>query len=281
MVTSAASVSFGATIAVKLFHQIGPTGAVTLRLITSALFMVPLLRRGDFAGDRSKIWVVIGFGTIMAAMNLTFYEAISRIPLGIAVTLEFVGPLTVAMVGSRRVVDLLWALMAAAGVVLLGSGVSRHIDVVGVLWALAAGTCWAGYILFSKATGSRFSGPSGLGWALVVAALVELPLGLATAHGSYLRVHVLVMGALIGLLSTAFPYSLELAALRYLTPRYFGIVLSLAPGIAMVMGVLFLSQRPTPLEVFALLLVVLANGANAYFDRSSSPSVVASEGPSH
>lgn len=268
MVVSACSVNFGATLAVKLFRDVGPLTTAALRLVISAIVLAPLLRRRHFTGDFHRLRVAVGFGVILAAMNATFYEAICRIPLGVGVTIEFIGPLGLALVGSRHRGDIVWASMAAGGVILLGSGAVHDLDLVGVAWGVAAGGCWAGYILFSKSTGREFPGPSGLAVALVVSSLVILPLGVATTKHSLLDGRVLMMGATIAVLSTVIPYSLELAALRHLSSRYFGVVLALAPGIAAAMGFFFLSQRPSTLEIVALVLVVGANAGNAATDRS-------------
>jgi inner membrane transporter RhtA len=260
---SAVSVQFGAAIATHLFSRVGPTGAVTLRLVLASVILAGVLRPRHLAMSRADLGVAVAFGVAMAAMNLTFYEAISRVPLGVAVTVEFAGPLAVTIVGTRRRTDLLWAVLAGGGVVLLSSGGGRHLDLVGVGMALVAGGCWAAYIILSKETGRRFPGGSGLAVAMVVSAAVVLPIGLATAAGRMLHPEALGLGAAVALLSSALPYSLELTALRRVTPRAFGVLLSLDPAVAALVGLVALGQHLSWRELVALGLVVAANAGNA------------------
>jgi inner membrane transporter RhtA len=159
------------------------------------------------------------FGLVLAAMNLSFYEAIARIPLGVAVTIEFSGPLAVALIGSRRWSDGLWALGAGGGVVLLATGAGRHLDPAGLALAMLAGTFWAGYILLSKETGRRFDSLNGLAWAMTTGGLALLPWGLLNAGATLLRPSVLGLGAVVAVMASVIPYSLELLALRRVTPR--------------------------------------------------------------
>jgi inner membrane transporter RhtA len=259
---AAISVQFGAALATHLFHQVGPTGAVTLRLVLAAALMAGILRPRHLSVKRADLGVVVAFGLTLAAMNLTFYEAISRIPLGVAVTIEFVGPLAVTIFGSRRAIDLLWAVLAGAGVALLTTGGVDRLDLVGVLMALLAGACWGAYVVLSKETGKRFPGPSGLAVAMVVSALVVLPIGLATAGRAILHPSAIAIGAAVALLSSVVPYSLELFALRRVTFRAFGILLSLDPAVAALVGFLVLGQRLGWRELAALVLVVAANAGS-------------------
>jgi inner membrane transporter RhtA len=260
---SAISVQFGAALATHIFSRVGPTGAVTLRLVLAAIFLAVVIRPRHLAAARADLGVAAAFGLTMAAMNLSFYESISRIPLGVAVTVEFAGPLAVTIAGSRRKLDLLWAGSAAGGVVLLSSGGGRHLNLVGVAMALVAGGCWAGYILLSKEAGRRFPGPTGLALAMVVSALVVLPVGLATEGTKLFGAGVVGLGAAVALLSSALPYSLELTALRRVTPRAFGVLLSLDPAVAALVGLVVLGQHLSAREVVALVLVVAANAGNA------------------
>ena len=260
--TAAVSVQCGAALATHLFDSVGPTGAVTLRLVLAAVLMAGLLRPRHLSVPRVDVGVAVAFGLTLAAMNLTFYEAIARIPLGVAVTVEFAGPLAVTIIGSRRPVDLVWALLAGTGVALLTAGGVHHLDLVGVGMALLAGACWAGYIVLSKETGQRFPGPSGLALAMIVAAVVVLPVGLATAGRSMVRPGAIGIGAAVALLSSVLPYSLELVALRRVTHRAFGVLLSLDPAVAALVGLVALGQRLTWRELAALVLVVAANAGS-------------------
>ncbi len=268
----AISVQFGAAIATHLFGRVGPGGAVTLRLVFAALALVAVnapKRKGavSLLTRRADLLVAAAFGVVLGVMNLTFYEAIARVPLGVAVTIEFLGPLAVSLGGSRRLVDGLWAILAGLGVFLLAGGgvfgVGHRLDIVGVGFALLAGLCWAGYILLNAATGRRFSGTSGLALAIVVASLVVLPFGIAQAGGRLLTVGVLGLGIVVALLSSVIPYSLELYALRRVSARAFGILLSMDPAFAALAGLLLLGQHLSSSEVVALILVVAANAGSS------------------
>ena len=265
----------GAALATKLISQIGPAGTLTLRLAfaAAALLLVARPRRGDLQrllhpAHRGDLAVVLAFGLALAGMNFSFYEAIERIPLGVAVTVEFVGPLTIALAGSRRWADGLWALLAASGTLLLAAGslfgALHHLDIAGVGFAALAGSFRATYILLNKETGRRIQGTTGLAAAMVVAAVVVTPVGIARTGAALLRPAVLGVGAAVALLSSAVPYSCELAALRRATPRAFGILLSMAPAVAALAGFAILGQRLSALELGALVLVVAANLGSAW-----------------
>jgi len=268
---SALSLQVGAAIATRLFPEVGPAGTLTLRLVFAAVALVAVVRPRPGALRRARpadLAVVVGFGLTIAAMNLSFYEAIDRVPLGVAVTLEFAGPLALAVAASRRWSHVLWALLAAAGVFLLAGGdllgTVRHLDAAGVGFALLAGGCWAVYIVANKQTGERFSGTSGLAWAMVAAAVVAVPVGAAEAGSHLFRPAVLAAGVGVAVLSSALPYSFEMAALRRVTPRAFGILLSMAPAIAALVGLVMLGQHLAPSEVAALVLVVAANVGSSW-----------------
>lgn len=269
--TSALSSQVGAAVATHLISRVGPAGALTLRLVFAAVVLCAVSWRRPRALlrqlDRRDLAVVLAFGLAFAGMNLAFYESISRIPLGVAVTVEFTGPLTLAAVSARRRVHVLWAVVAAAGVFLLASGdlfgTLRHLDLTGVWMALVAGGFWASYILCNKATGRRFPGTSGLAAAIAIAALIVTPLGAVTAGGRLFDPAVLGLGVAVALTSSVAPYSCELAALRRLTPRAFGILLSMAPALAALVGLVVLGQHLSVVEVGALFLVVIANVGNA------------------
>lgn len=208
---------------------------------------------------RRDLAAVALFGVALGSMNLAFYESIARIPLGVAVTVEFVGPLAVAVAGSRRVRDLLWAALAAGGVALLAASPGGHLDPVGILLALLAGGCWAGYILLSREAGRRMQGVDGLALAMIVAAAIVTPVGIAAGGTRLLHPSTLGLGLGVALLSSVLPYSLELVALRSVPPRAFGVLLSLDPAIAALAGLLLLGQQLGLHEVVAGALVVAAN----------------------
>lgn len=283
---SAMSAQSGAAIATTLIGRVGPEGAVTLRLVLAAVTLVVFVRprRHDLErlADRRNVVTMVVFGLALAGMNLTFYEAIARVPLGVAVTLEFSGPLTLSIASSRRWADAVWALLAGAGVVLLAGGsvlgTFRHLDVAGVGLALLAGVFWAGYILANKETGRRFPGTSGLAGAMVVAALVILPVGIVGAGGRLLHPAVLALGVGVAVLSSALNYSCEMAALRRVTPRAFGILVSISPAVAALAGFVLIGQHLSTLEVVALVLVVAANAGNAW-SSGRRAALVPGDGP--
>ncbi len=252
------SVQFGAAIAKDLFDEITPTALVWLRLATSAVFLA-LIARPVLSGRTRHDWaVVVGFGVSLGTMNWAIYQSFARIPLGVAVTIEFVGPLVLAAVGSRRGRDLIWVALAAAGVIMLGAE-PRAVNLAGVLFALLAGAAWAAYILLSASTGRRWPGLDGLAVASVVAGVGLLPFAAVDGAGAVLDARILALGALVGLLSSVVPYSLELAALRRLPPATFGILMSLEPAAAALAAMLLLREFLSPIQWLAMGCVVAAS----------------------
>jgi inner membrane transporter RhtA len=260
-----ASVQFGAALAKTLFDEIGPGGTVFLRMLFGAI-AVALVWRPRVAGHAARdLRLAALFGLVLAGMNLSFYAALDRIPLGIAVTLEFVGPLGVAVFSSRRALDLLWVGLAAAGILLLSDlgGGGDGLDRLGVGLALLAGALWATYILVSARVGRAFPGGTGLALALMVATLPIAPVGIAQGGGDLLVPWVLAVGAAVGLLASAIPYALELEALRRVPVGVFGVLMSLEPGVAALAGLVVLGEELAAREVAAILLVVAASAGAA------------------
>jgi inner membrane transporter RhtA len=266
-----ASVQFAsATAADELFHRVGPGGAAFLRLLPAALVMLALSRPRVLGRARREWLPVLGLGLAIGAMNVCFYHSIARIPLGIAVTIEFVGPLAVGLAGSRRPRDLLWAALAVAGIVALAHGSAHHLSLIGVMFAALAGSMWACYILFQSRLGQVFSDNSGLALATGVAALVALPDG-AIEGGSHLFVpSTLAIGFVIGLLGTLIPSTFELEALRRIRTSTFGILMSLEPAMAALAGLIVLSQGLSVREAVGIVLVIAASLGTA----RSSPTPV-------
>jgi len=228
-----------------------------------ALILLGLARPRRPAYDRRQWVSVIGFGLVVAAMNFSFYQAIDRIPLGIAVTIEFLGPLGVAIAGSRKPLDFLWAAMAALGVILL-SLTGGSVTISGLIFALAAAGGWAAYILLSQRVGRLVPGPDGLAIAMGIAALALAPAGILTGGRRLLDMRVLSLGLVVAVLSSAVPFSLEFAALRRLPSRVFGILMSLEPAVGAAAGFLLLGQRLALRDAIAMTLVILASiGATA------------------
>ena len=264
-----ASVQFGAGIAKTLFDEADPTTIVWLRLVTSALVLALVARPRLRRRSRADWTVMVGFGLSLAVMNWAIYQSFQRIPIGLAVTLEFIGPLTLAVFGSRRVRDLLWAGLAGLGVLLLGFEPGQ-LDPAGVAFALLAGAAWAAYILLSAETGRHWQGVDGLVLASAVAALLLMPFAVGTGGSDLLDPRVLLIGAAVGLLSSVIPYSCELVALRSLRPAVFGILMSLEPAAAALAGIVVLGELLGPVQYAAVACVVLASiGAT----RSRRPAV--------
>jgi inner membrane transporter RhtA len=258
---SIGSVQLGAAIAKGLFDELGPTGTVLLRVGFAALVLLVLWRPSVRGFARGGYLVAVLFGLALAAMNLTLYLALDRIPLGIAVTLEFVGPLGVAVAGSRRLLDLLWAVLAAVGILLLAPlnilG-DADLDPVGVALALLAGCFWALYIVLSARTGSEFPGGTGLVIALCVATVALVPVGIIGGGLALLDPWLLLVGFGVAMLSSAIPYSFELEALRKLPARLFGVLMSLEPAVAALIGFLILGERLGLRALAAIALVTVA-----------------------
>lgn len=255
---SIVSVQAGAALATTLFEEIGSSGAVLLRALFGALALLALTR-----GTPLRRWPhrdVILLGVSVAAVNLLFYAALERLPLGITVTLEFIGPLGVAVLGSRRPRDVIWVLLAAAGIVLLSGGTGgRSIDPLGVALALGAGFFWAAYILQSARVGRLGPGIGGATMAAVISTVLVAPFGLADGGTELLDPAILAVGAAVGILSTAVPYVAEMEALRRLPQAVFGVMMSLEPAVAAAIGFFALSQGLTAVEVVAIGLVVVAS----------------------
>jgi inner membrane transporter RhtA len=251
------SVQIGAAVAKDLFSVAGPAGTVALRLALSALVLLLIWRPSMRIGWRA-LPVVAEYGAVLGAMNLMFYEALARIPLGVAVTIEFLGPLAVATLGSRRWLDAFWAVLAGAGVVLL-TKVDGDISAVGVAFALGAGACWAAYILLGAKLGARTSGGSGLAVGMTVGAVLIVPFGVGAAGSALLEPRVLLAGLAIALLSSVIPYSLELEALRKIPASLFGVLMSLEPAVAALVGLAVLGEHLQLVQWLAICCVVAAS----------------------
>jgi len=252
------TVQLGAAIAKNVFDEAAPMTLVWLRLATSAVVLTVMVRP-SLRGRTPEDWrVAITFGVVLGTMNWSIYESFARIPLGIAVTIEFLGPLGLAVVSSRRARDLVWVVLAGAGVALLG--VERgDLTLAGVVFALLAGASWAAYILLSVSTGRRWPGLDGLTVASVVATVLMAPL-LASFSGRGIgHPHVILLGALVGLLSSVIPYSFELIALRSIRPSVFGILMSLDPAAAALAGIVVVHEYLSSLQWLAVACVIVAS----------------------
>lgn len=259
VVGAIASVQFGSAIAATLFAKIGPGGAVWLRLVFGTIIVLGLWRPRLRGYTRHQLALACVFGLVLGCMNLSFYSALHRIPLGIAVTLEFVGPLTVAVAGSRRPVDLAWVALAAAGIIALTQGDTHSLNALGVGLALLAGALWGTYILVNARVGQAFEGGTGLALAMCVASVVILPFGIAQGGSQLLEPRSLALGAAVGLLSSAIPYSFEIEALRRIRPSVFGVLMSIEPAMAALAGFIVLGQSLSARSLLGMALVVVAS----------------------
>ncbi|MCX3060848.1 EamA family transporter [Streptomyces sp. GXMU-J5] len=255
------SVQFGAALAVQLMPRAGAVGVVTLRLVVAAVVLLAVCRPRLRGHARADWGTVVAFGIAMGGMNVIFYQAAARVPLGIAVTFEVLGPLALSVIASRRALNALWAALALCGVFLLGGAGDglAGLDPVGVACALGAGALWATYIVFSARTGRRFPQADGLALAMGVAAVLCLPLGVAEAGGRLVHPVTVGLGAAVAVLSSVLPYTLELMALRRLHASAFAILMSLEPAVAALAGFLVLGQALSWVQSLAIALVIGAS----------------------
>ena len=272
---SITSIQIGAALAKGLFPALGAAGTSGTRLVLASLLLLAVFRPPVTRFTRAQWAAVVPYGLALGTMNLTYYLALARIPLGPTVTLEFVGPLVLAMAGSRRLLDFVWAVVAALGVVLLvpwspGAGA---LDRVGVLLALFAGACWAAYIVLGGRLSQRMSEGQGVASGMIFATLVVLPFALADDVAGKFTPSLLLAGLGVALLSSALPYTLELMALKVLPSRTFGILMSLEPAVAALMGLVILHEQLSPLQGLAVVLVSVASAGTTLTARRPPPPV--------
>jgi inner membrane transporter RhtA len=263
VVAAAVSVQGGAAIAKSLFPALGPPGVVFLRLLFGSVALWAVARPRLRGRRRRDLVPVLLLGLTLAAMNDTFYEGIERVPLGIGVTVEFVGPLTLAVISSRRRLDLLWVALAAAGIALLSGGAGGHVDVLGIGLSALAGVFWATYIVLGTRVGKIWEGASGLAVSMAVAAVVAAPWGIVSGGGGFGHAGNLAQGLAVGVLCSALPWSLEIEAMRRLPTHVFGVLMSCEPAVAAVSGWVALGERLHAQEIVAIALVVCASAGAA------------------
>lgn len=274
VIGSCISLQFGAAVAVQLFPHLGAWGVTTLRLGFAAVILLAVVRPPVRTWTRKQWTAVALFGAALGCMNGFFYASLERIPLGAAVSIEFLGPLVLAAVMARRLLDGLWVAVALGGMALLGldSALGTTLDPVGVVWALVAGMFWAGYVLTSARVGQLVPGPGGLAAALVVATLVVAPLGAPGAIGAFGDPVLVVLAVVTALLASVVPYTLELSALRRLPAPVFSILLSLEPAFAALFGWILLGQESGMLRNLVIALVIVASaGVTLTGRRRQSP----------
>lgn len=249
----------GASVAVLLFPQVGPLGMVMLRLVFAAVVLMSIARP-RLSGHSRAAWIgVLQFGAVLACMNGLFYLALEQLPLGVTVTIEVLGPLTLSIIVARRESAWVWAGLALVGILALGGGGWDRLTVPGVLFALGAAVSWALYILASAKVGRQFPRLDGLALAMVVGAVLSLPFGIVDAGAALLRPDLLALGAAVAVLSSTVPYALELIALRRLAASVFAILMSLGPATASLAGFLLLGQHLVALELVGVALVIAAS----------------------
>jgi len=257
----------GAAVAKGLFPEVGALGVVLLRIGVAAVLLMAIWRPRLPGRTRAGWWPPVAFGLVIAGMNLAFYAALARAPLGVVATVELLGPLGVAAALSRRAVDLLWTALAVLGVAVLG-GAGGRTQAAGIGLALLAAALRACYVLLSRRVGRRFAGGDGLALALGTGTLALAPIGIAGAGPEILHPRVLLLGSAVAVLSSALPYTLDLAALRRLPAQVFGVLLSLGPAIAALVGVVVLHERLQAREWLAVGLVVLASAGVTWTNRA-------------
>jgi inner membrane transporter RhtA len=265
-VATEVSINFGSSLAGLLIPIVGSVVVVAVRQVITAIAVLPFYRPKRAELTWRRLWPALALGVVLATMNLSFYEAVGRLGLGIAATIEFLGPFALALFGSRRLLDVLCAVVAAAGVVLL-TGTEGPIDPIGVLLALAAAASWAAYILLTRRVALRLPGLEGLSVASVVATAILLPVALIVVDYSRLDWGVIGLLVAAAVLSSAIPYSLDTFILRRIPPRLYAIITSFGPVIATVFGVLVLHERFSGAQLLGILIVCLAAGVTIATQR--------------
>ncbi|SHL67089.1 EamA family transporter [Flavobacterium saccharophilum] len=256
------SVQCGAAIAKTLFPAIGAAGTASIRIGISAIILL-LAYRPNLKQITTSQWkIVVPYGLALGAMNLIFYLAIERIPIGLAVTLEFIGPLLVAIIGSKRLIDYCWVLLAAMGIILIAPWSNDRIDLLGVIFALLAGALWAAYIVLGGKISKIMNGGQAVSTGMLFAAILILPFGLLENGLANLTPKFLGMGVALALLSSAIPFTLEMKALGQLPPRTFSILMSLEPAAAAICAFIFLQESLSFYEILAVVCVVIASAGS-------------------
>ncbi|WP_336880812.1 EamA family transporter [Rhodococcus globerulus] len=273
VLTSILSLQFGAAFATTLFSQIGPAGATTLRLTIAAIILGVIVRPRWSSWSNRQRKGIFALGVSLAVMNGAFYMALDTVPIGTAVTIEFLGPLTLAAVLSKRWADFAWVLLAFGGVLLLGLGDHGEsgLDVVGVIYALVAAAAWAGYIIAGSHLAATLPSADGLAGATIVAAVLTLPFGVVSGGSELLDPKMLAAGAAVAILSSVIPYSLEMWALRSLAKKVFAVLIALEPAAAALAGVVIIGQTLDSMTLVAIGLVVVAGIGTVVMNRKPTP----------
>ncbi len=268
------SVQFGSAFADTIFDKAGPAGVAFLRVLFTAVVLLVIIRPRPSAHTRRELALVAAYGLTLAGMNWSFYEALHRLPLGVAVTIEFTGPLAVAIAGSRKPLDALWVVLAGGGIVLLAThGSSAGVQPLGVGLVLIAAACWAGYILLAKRVGRSFAAGEALALGMSVGTFLVLPAGVLEGGSALLHPGVFGACLAVAMLSSLIPYTLELVALRRLATHVFGLLMSIEPAVAALAGVVVLGQALSGTLLLALAMVIAASAGSSLTARRAAVSV--------
>lgn len=265
LVAAMISVQLGASFGKHLFPLVGPAGATALRLFFASLILFAIFRPWQSSYKKKQVLIIVAYGICLGAMNLLFYLALTRMALGIAVALELTGPLSLALLFSRRRLDIVWVLLAILGVALIvpssiGAG---GVPLDGILLALAAGALWAGYIYFGQKAGRSSDGGKVVALGMAIAAIVVLPVAIVLSNSSIVDVNVWPYAILIAVLSSALPFSLEMISLKTMPTTTFGVFMSLEPVVAAIVGFIFLQESLLWTQCLAIGLIVLASAGIA------------------
>lgn len=254
------SIQFGGVMAKQLFPVAGPFGMTALRLFFASAILLVVFRPWRARLCIKQFKVVFLFGVVLGFMNLCFYLAIERIPLGLAVALEFIGPLSLALFGSNKKSDLLWIMLAALGIVLIAP-LTKHssVDIIGVVFALCAAACWALYMILGQRVARIMHGGVGISLSMTVAAVVILPIAFFADGYATITMNIVPPAILVALLSSAIPYSLEMLALKHIAKKSFSVLMSLEPAMASVAGLILLQESLSTTQVFAISVIVIAS----------------------
>jgi inner membrane transporter RhtA len=261
------SVQGGASIAKHLFPVLGASGTASLRIGFSALILLAVFRTNLLELNRKQWLYCLAYGTCLGAMNLVFYFAIKRIPLGLGVTLEFTGPLVLALLGSRKLIDLVWVLLACLGIVLIAPWQNNNVDLIGAALAIGAGALWAGYIVLGGKVSRLMKGGDAVAVGMFFATAFVLPFGIFSGDLAAVNGPLLLIGVAVALLTSAIPFTLEMGALRQIPPKTFGILMSLHPAFAALSGLLFLEEYLSLTQWVSIFCVISASVGATYFSR--------------
>jgi len=265
------SVQGGAAIAKGIFPVLGAASTSALRIVFSAIILV-IFNRPNLKSLSNTQWKAVAlYGLTLGAMNIIFYMAIARIPLALGVALEFIGPLVLAMTGSKRVIDFLWVVLAAVGIALIAPWSNNGLDIIGVLLALFAGALWAGYIVLGGRISKIMDGGKAVSIGMIFASAVVLPVAIGNGLLTHFRPHMLLSGFLLALLSSAIPFTLEMSALRRIPAKTFSILMSLEPAVAALSGLVFLHEYLSLNEWIAVALIIIASAGATMKTKNPVP----------